>query len=583
VSNKVIQILVKAWDLSVPVLKNTQRNLLGVGSGVNKTLSSFRNYTTTSKQLATTQRDFNRVQRNTSGLLGAGAKAGAASAGVLFLLKRQLVDTGAQFETFNTLLEQAEGSSAKGRKAYAWIDQFSRKTPLQFQGVLDSYLKLKNFGLDPTNGSLKALVDTNSALGGDQQKLNGIILAVGQAWSKQKLQGEEALQLIERGVPVWQLLADATGKTTAQIQEMSAKGKLGTRAIQLLMDQMGKKNIGAAGKQMKTFNGMWSNLLDTFTRFKLLVMGSGLFEFLKGELGQVLAKLKKMEQDGSLKAFAKTLSTDIVSGLKSFAEFARAAGKVLFGLGKAVTWVADKVGGFENLLKIVAGFMVVKWVGSVLLFANSMFLLAGSVGITMATVSNAFILVGNVLKGIGALLLANPIFLAVALLATAAFLIYKNWEPIKAFFIDTWGKIKTAFAPAKAFFSDLWGGILEAFDKGFANGFMHLIETFDPVLMMLRLAKRIAVALTNALRGTLPTSLQGMADGLLGINEDGGVLQGSAATLTSSGSQPGAQQATVDVNVKVDSEGRAQVSNTQVRGAAAGVLDVDAGMAMGVA
>ena len=54
------------------------------------------------------------------------------------------------------------------------------------------------------DGSMQAIVDQASKLGGGMERLNGISLAVGQAWAKQKLQGEEILQLVEHGVPVWE-------------------------------------------------------------------------------------------------------------------------------------------------------------------------------------------------------------------------------------------------------------------------------------------------------------------------------------------------------------------------------------------
>src|SRR5699024_3439260 len=44
---------------------------------------------------------------------------------------------------------------------------------------------------------------------------------------------------------------------------------------------------------------------------------------------------------------------------------------------------------------------------------------------------------------------ANPIGITIMAIAGAAFLIYKYWEPIKAFFTGLWDKIKQAFAAAR--------------------------------------------------------------------------------------------------------------------------------------
>ena len=59
------------------------------------------------------------------------------------------------------------------------------------------------------------------------------------------LVGEEALQLIERGVPVWDLLAKATGRNVQELQKMSEAGQLGRDVILQLIDAMGRQNAGA--------------------------------------------------------------------------------------------------------------------------------------------------------------------------------------------------------------------------------------------------------------------------------------------------------------------------------------------------
>ena len=42
-------------------------------------------------------------------------------------------------------------------------------------------------------------------------------------------------------------------------------------------------------KESKTFMGMLGNLADQWARFRNMVMASGLFDFLKGRLGEALS------------------------------------------------------------------------------------------------------------------------------------------------------------------------------------------------------------------------------------------------------------------------------------------------------
>ncbi|MEB3754702.1 phage tail tape measure protein [Acinetobacter sp. MD2(2019)] len=109
---------------------------------------------------------------------------------------------------------------------------------------------------------------------------------------------------------------------------------------------------------------------------------------------------------------------------------------------------------------------------------------------------------GQTFMAVGRLMLANPILIAITLLATAAYLIYKNWEPIKAFFIDlwtgitngasqawgwissqagqVWATIQAVFAPVGQWFSARWADITNAFSGGIA-GISALILNWSPL------------------------------------------------------------------------------------------------------
>lgn len=59
-------------------------------------------------------------------------------------------------------------------------------------------------------------------------------------------------------------------------------------------------------------------------------------------------------------------------------------------------------------------------------------------------IGSAFMWLGKGIFFVGRLMMANPLFLAIGLLATAAYLIYRNWGSIKQFFADIWNSIGTS-------------------------------------------------------------------------------------------------------------------------------------------
>jgi len=63
------------------------------------------------------------------------------------------------------------------------------------------------------------------------------------------------------------------------------------------------------------------------------------------------------------------------------------------------------------------------------------------------------------IMGVTKALVMNPIGAIIAAIAVAALLIYKYWEPIKAFFIGMWQGIKEAFAPVGELMTDIFSEV----------------------------------------------------------------------------------------------------------------------------
>ncbi|WP_236211326.1 tape measure protein [Metapseudomonas otitidis] len=236
---------------------------------------------------------------------------------------RSMLRTGDEFEGLETRLNAVMGSVEGGKKATAWIKDFAKNTPLQLGDVTEAFASMKAFGLDPMDGSLKKIEDQSEKLGGGMERLEGMVMALGQAWSKEKLQTEEVLQLIERGVPVWELLSKATGKTSAQLQDLATKGKLGRDVIKMLIDEMGKSSAGAAEANMKRLSGLISNLQDTATSFLDRIAKAGALDYVKGRLAALATTIEQMDKDGRLEKLAKALSTAFIDGARRVEQFAK--------------------------------------------------------------------------------------------------------------------------------------------------------------------------------------------------------------------------------------------------------------------
>lgn len=284
--------------------------------------------------------------------------------------ERTFVKTAAEFERYQTMLNKLQGSPEAGAKAMKWIEDFTQNTPYAVNEVTESFVRLKAFGIDPMDGTMQSIADQAAMMGGTAETVDGMALAIGQAWTKGKLQAEEALQLLERGVPVWDYLVQASkelgknnglGFTKEQIQEMASRGALGRDAITDLIVQMGKASKGAAKEQMNTWNGMISNIGDHWKLFQKDVMDSGAFEVLKGQLGEFLDMLDEMKQSGEYDEFVNKVGKDLVEAFKSAASAARGIKDVgdelwpvIRNIGEMAQSLSETVGGYGNLAKILA-------------------------------------------------------------------------------------------------------------------------------------------------------------------------------------------------------------------------------------
>lgn len=288
--------------------------------------------------------------KNASGtLLTSAGITGAAVAGGIFASVKKIVDVSAQFERFQTILETVEGSSEKAKSSMAWVEEFAKKTPYELTEVMDSFVRLRAYGIDPTDGTLRTLGDTAAAMG---KPVMSAVEALADA-----LTGENE-RLKEFGIT-----ARKTGNQIAYTftnklgEQMTKRVQANNRAmIQSTLSAIwNEKYGGAADRLSATWDGMWSNLMDSFTGFIRKIGAAGFFDSIKKQLSGVLTTLNKMADDGSLQKIAEQISADLVEGLKALVKWVASVDwKAFFnGVKETIVTIRDfikAIGGVKTIL-----------------------------------------------------------------------------------------------------------------------------------------------------------------------------------------------------------------------------------------
>ena len=195
-----------------------------------------------------------------TGSLGPLLKALAAAAAIRFVFVKT-----AELETQRKSLEVLTGSLEKTNLIIQELQDFGAVTPFTSSELIEQSKRLKAFGFttDELTDSVKRLSDIAGATGAD---LSGIATAFGQIRAKGKLQQEENLQLLERGVDITTELKRITGLQGEEFESAMRKGKIGADLVNqafINLTNQGGAFFGGATAQADTLAGRFSTLVDS--------------------------------------------------------------------------------------------------------------------------------------------------------------------------------------------------------------------------------------------------------------------------------------------------------------------------------
>ena len=170
---------------------------------------------------------------------------------------------------------------------------------------------------DSATQKMKTIVDVGSAYGLTREQIEGANLALTQMQMSGKIGQQDMMQLINAGIPAWQLLSESMGLPVAQLKEMSSKGELTQQAIDTLFQSMQTKCQGATANMNGTLSVAFSNLDEVVHNtmasvgdiiskaFNVQGVSSALSDFV-GKFRQDLEYIKTLMQNMSFReAFEK--------------------------------------------------------------------------------------------------------------------------------------------------------------------------------------------------------------------------------------------------------------------------------------
>lgn len=177
-----------------------------------------------------------------------------------------LVDAASDLEVFETQFKTILGSSAAAQAQLEELQHFAASTPFQLPGLALSTRQLLSFGVAQKDviPTLKNLGDLAAGAGA---QIDELTIPFGRLISTQKLTLVELDKFADRGINIYQELANQTGISIKDIRDNISKGKVPfeefTKAIENLTGPQGKFFNGMKS-QSQTLAGVLSTLQDNF-------------------------------------------------------------------------------------------------------------------------------------------------------------------------------------------------------------------------------------------------------------------------------------------------------------------------------
>ena len=226
-----------------------------------------------------------------------------------------IIQANAHLERMETLLrgmskaQTQDGMIAEAAKDMEHLVEMAKTAPFSLNEMANTMVKFKSVGLDPTNGSMRALVDAVANFGGTDQILHRATVAIQQMAGKGVISMEELRQQLGEAVPnAMVLMARSMGMSVGQLVDEISKGRVKAKpALERLFAEFQLTMAGSSQRMMQTWTGMTQRLMVSWQLFLKGIGDTGMFDAWK----EVLQELITTMDSSQAKTFAQSLGESL--------------------------------------------------------------------------------------------------------------------------------------------------------------------------------------------------------------------------------------------------------------------------------
>jgi tape measure domain-containing protein len=200
------------------------------------------------------------------------------------------ISYNAQIEKYTTGFTNMLGSAEAAQQAMAKIQEDAARTPFNVEALTQANQLLISAGENAgySEKVILALGNAVNAAGGGNAELSRMAQNLQQIANVGKAASIDIKQFAYAGINIYQVLADYTGKSVQEVQNMTISYDLLSQAL-IAASEEGGRYYGAMETQSQTMNGRMSTLQDNVKQLAGLLTGN-----LTSALGGVITKLNEM-------------------------------------------------------------------------------------------------------------------------------------------------------------------------------------------------------------------------------------------------------------------------------------------------